>query len=62
MPSDGELPHALAAAMPTNVLDEHLFIAADHLSICTMHLAKALEFRAVAVLACADSVIPSKTH
>ncbi len=42
MPSDGELPHALAAAMPTNVLDEHLFIAADHLSICTMHLAKGL--------------------
>ena len=29
-----------------------------HLSICTMHLAKGLEFRAVAVMACDDEVIP----
>ena len=27
-------------------------------SICTMHLAKGLEFRAVAVMACDDEVIP----
>ena len=27
-------------------------------SLCTMHLAKGLEFRAVAVLACDDEVIP----
>jgi len=27
-------------------------------SVCTMHLAKGLEFRAVAVIACDDEVIP----
>ena len=31
---------------------------ADHVSICTMHLAKGLEFRAVVVMACDDEVIP----
>ena len=30
----------------------------NHVSICTMHLAKGLEFRAVAVMACDDEVIP----
>ena len=30
----------------------------DRLSIATMHLAKGLEFRAVAVMACDDEVIP----
>jgi superfamily I DNA/RNA helicase len=29
-----------------------------HLSISTMHLAKGLEFRAVAIMACDDEVIP----
>ena len=29
-----------------------------HVSVSTMHLAKGLEFRAVAVLACDDEVIP----
>jgi superfamily I DNA/RNA helicase len=29
-----------------------------HVSISTMHLAKGLEFRAVAVMACDDEVIP----
>ena len=27
-------------------------------SICTMHLAKGLEFRAVAVMACDDEIVP----
>lgn len=30
----------------------------DQLSICTMHLAKGLEFRAVAAMACDDEIIP----
>ncbi|WP_374277054.1 3'-5' exonuclease [Azonexus sp.] len=30
----------------------------DHVSVSTMHLAKGLEFRAVAVMACDDEVIP----
>ena len=40
------------------VLDEHAETASDHVSICTMHLAKGLEFRAVVVMACDDEVIP----
>jgi hypothetical protein len=35
----GALPAAQAAGLPTNVLDEHLFIATGHISIGTMHLA-----------------------
>ncbi len=31
---------------------------AGHVSISTMHLAKGLEFRAVAVMACDDEVVP----
>lgn len=46
------------AGQPTNVLDEHVEIARDHVSIGTMHLAKGLEFRAVAVMACEDEVVP----
>jgi len=32
----------------------------DHISLSTMHLAKGLEFKAVAVMACDDEVIPSQ--
>ncbi len=44
--------------MPFRVLDENVETAAGHVSIGTMHLAKGLEFRAVAVMACDDEVIP----
>jgi superfamily I DNA/RNA helicase len=40
------------------VLDEHVATALGHVSVATMHLAKGLEFRAVAVLACDDEVVP----
>jgi superfamily I DNA/RNA helicase len=40
------------------VLDEHVAITSGFVSICTMHLAKGLEFRAVAVMACDDEVLP----
>ena len=40
------------------VLDEHVETAAGHVSIATIHLAKGLEFRAVAVMACDDEVMP----
>ena len=40
------------------VLDEQADTTTGHLSISTMHLAKGLEFRAVAVMACDDEVIP----
>jgi superfamily I DNA/RNA helicase len=31
-------------------------------SVCAMHLAKGLEFRAVAVMACDDEIIPSQAR
>lgn len=37
-------------------------ITTGHVSIVTMHLAKGLEFRAVAVMACDDEVIPSQAR
>jgi superfamily I DNA/RNA helicase len=42
---------------PRDVWDQPL-TASGHLSINTMHLAKGLEFRAVAVMACDDEIIP----
>jgi len=47
-----------SAKLPYRVLDEHVETESDHVSICTMHLAKGLEFRAVAVMACDDEIIP----
>jgi superfamily I DNA/RNA helicase/mRNA-degrading endonuclease RelE of RelBE toxin-antitoxin system len=62
--SDAELDRARAAAtraeLPFRVLDENVRTAPGHLSISTMHLAKGLEFRTVAVMACDDEVIPSQ--
>ena len=46
------------AGLPFKVLDEHVETTHGHVSISTMHLAKGLEFRAVAVMACDDEVIP----
>ena len=40
------------------MLDDRVETAAGVASICTMHLAKGLEFRSVAVMACDDEVIP----
>ncbi|WP_020468105.1 UvrD-helicase domain-containing protein [Zavarzinella formosa] len=49
---------AKASGVPFRVLDESVKIEAGFLSVSTMHLAKGLEFRAVAVMACDDDVIP----
>jgi superfamily I DNA/RNA helicase len=49
---------AVEAGMPFKVLDERVDTTSGHVSISTMHLAKGLEFRAVAVMACDDEVIP----
>lgn len=46
------------AGLPFKVLDEKIETMSGHVSIGTMHLAKGLEFRAVAVMACDDEVIP----
>lgn len=60
--SDGQLDRARAAveraALPFRILDEHVETTSGHVSISTMHLAKGLEFRCVAVMACDDEVIP----
>jgi superfamily I DNA/RNA helicase len=60
--SEAELDRAKAAAnsatLSFDVLDENVTTPIGRLSISTMHLAKGLEFRAVAVMACDDEVIP----
>jgi superfamily I DNA/RNA helicase len=44
--------------VPFKVLDDNVETTSGHISIGTMHLAKGLEFRAVAVMACDDEVVP----
>src|SRR5579872_701305 len=60
--SEAQLDRARAAAgkagLPCKLLDENVETASGRVSIGTMHLAKGLEFRAVAVMACDDEVIP----
>jgi hypothetical protein len=60
--SEAELDRAKDAAgeagLPFKVLDENVETVSGHLSICTMHLAKGLEFRAVVVMACDDEIVP----
>lgn len=46
------------AGLQFKVLDDHVETAHGRVSISTMHLAKGLEFRAVAVMACDDEIIP----
>jgi mRNA-degrading endonuclease RelE of RelBE toxin-antitoxin system len=48
------------AGVPAVELSERIEITPGKLSIGTMHLAKGLEFRAVAVMACDDDIIPSQ--
>jgi superfamily I DNA/RNA helicase len=49
-----------ASGMDGQVLDERMRIEPGKIVISTMHLAKGLEFRTVAVMACDDEVIPSQ--
>jgi ATP-dependent exoDNAse (exonuclease V) beta subunit len=60
--SDVVLGRALAAVaaagFPAAILDEQMQQPAGQVAVATMHLAKGLEFRAVAVMACDDEVIP----
>lgn len=46
------------SAIPFKVLDDRVETVHGKASIATMHLAKGLEFRAVAVMACDDEIIP----
>lgn len=60
--SNAELERAKAAVaasgLPCNVLDNDMESVTGRISVGTMHLAKGLEFRAVAVMACDEDVIP----
>jgi len=60
--SEAQLPRAKsalqAAELTYKVLNQKMNTTSGSASLCTMHLAKGLEFRAVAVMACDDEVIP----
>lgn len=64
--SDNEITRARfvldAADISFRVLDERVDTVSGAASLCTMHLAKGLEFRAVLVMACDDEVIPSQAR
>jgi len=61
-----QLPRARAAIAAAGMvciqLTERAEEAADRVSIGTMHLAKGLEFKAVAVMACDDDVLPLQSR
>ena len=60
--SQDEMPRATsaveAAGLPYRVVVGQSDVVGGGVSVTTMHLAKGLEFRAVAVIACDDEVIP----
>lgn len=62
--SAAELPRAQAAlaqaGIPHKTLDAKVQLVSGFATAGTMHLAKGLEFRAVAVIACDEDVIPSQ--
>ena len=47
-----------SARLAFKIINEHVETATGHVSFSTMNLAKGLEFRVVAVMACDDEVIP----
>lgn len=60
--SDNELDRAKAtiekSGIPYKLLDSYIQLAHGSAALCTMHLAKGLEFKAVVVMACDDEIIP----
>jgi mRNA-degrading endonuclease RelE of RelBE toxin-antitoxin system len=60
--SHDELPRARQAVELTGksyrILDDQLTAHGSDICICTMHIAKGLEFRSVVVMACDDQIIP----
>ena len=60
--SNGQIERAKLAAeksgLPFKILDENMDSSSEKVTISTMHLAKGLEFRSVAVMACDDEIIP----
>lgn len=64
--SEAELGRARAAAqeagLPFTVLNDQMETVTGQAALSPMHLAKGLEFRAVAVMACDDEIIPLQSH
>ncbi|PKM38251.1 MAG: DNA helicase [Gammaproteobacteria bacterium HGW-Gammaproteobacteria-10] len=64
--TENELARAAEAVklanLPFLVLDERVETTIGYVSICTMHAAKGLEFRAVAVMACDDEIVPLQSR
>lgn len=64
--SDNELERAINAVkgldVPYKILDEKVETTFGSVAISTMHFAKGLEFKSVAVIACDDEVIPSQAR
>nr|WP_265287318.1 3'-5' exonuclease [Verminephrobacter eiseniae] len=64
--SENELPCAAdavgPAGLPHTVLSREMTTTEGKVSVSTIHLAKGLEFRAVAVMACDDEIIPSQAR
>lgn len=60
--SESEMARAQAAAevsgLPFRILDSNSVSANGKVCLSTMHLAKGLEFRSVAVMACDDDIVP----
>ena len=60
--SEDQIERAREAVMQARAkfveLGDNVETRAGHISICAMHLAKGLEFRAVVVMACDDEVLP----
>jgi hypothetical protein len=60
--SDAELPRAVRAVSNAGetpvVLDDRVDARNGAVAVCTMHRAKGLEFRAVAVMACDEDILP----
>ncbi|MBX0331268.1 UvrD-helicase domain-containing protein [Oscillochloris sp. ZM17-4] len=60
--SAAQMPRALAAILHAGTLsvelDHYVASPRDRVALSTMHLAKGLEFRAVAIMACDDEVLP----
>ncbi|GHT81527.1 DNA helicase [Betaproteobacteria bacterium] len=61
--SEQEIPRASAAlsaaGIPYAILDKRILLTDDVAAVSTMSLAKGLEFRVVAVMACDENVLPS---
>jgi superfamily I DNA/RNA helicase len=64
--SAAEVPRALAAVQAAGLsassLDDEIKIVRDRVPVGTMHLSKGLEFRAIAVMACDDEVLPLQSR